>query len=299
MQSITELVSGYLSSLTLPGFGFNDVIEILLISYFIYQFMVWIKTTRAYSLLKGILIVLGFLFLAYVFSLNTILYVFRNLANVLIIGIMVIFQPELRKVLEDLGKKRFVFLDFLPEPEKVKQRFSDKTVNELVKACFDMGAVRTGALIVLEQDIDLADYERTGIRLDAILTSQLLINIFEKNTPLHDGAVLVRENRIVAATCYLPLSDNMGLSKQLGTRHRAGIGISEISDSVTVIVSEETGHVSVAENGRLTRCRNASELKEILGRAQRTEVLDKQRLQNIRKIFKGRRKKNAKKKVNK
>lgn len=129
----------------------------------------------------------------------------------------------------------------------MQERFNDKTINELVKACFDMGEVKTGALIVIEEEIRLDEYVRTGINIDGILTSQLLINIFEHNTPLHDGAVIVRGNRVVAATCYLPLSDNMELSKQLGTRHRAGVGISEATDSLTIIVSEETGQVSVAE----------------------------------------------------
>ena len=143
-----------------------------------------------------------------------------------------------------------------------EERFTDKTISELVKACFDMGEVKTGALIVIEQNELLTDYIRTGINLDAILTSQLLINIFEHNTPLHDGAVIVRENRIVAATCYLPLSDNMELSKQLGTRHRAGVGISEQTDSVTIIVSEETGQVSVAQGGKLTRSVNSDKTQE-------------------------------------
>ena len=286
MQSITQLLSSYLARLTLPGLGINDVVEILLLSFFIYQFMVWIKRTRAYSLLKGILMVLIFMLLAYCFNMNTIWYMFQHSVNVLIIGIMVIFQPELRKVLEDLGKKQFVS-SFLPFDggREVKERFSDKTITELVKACFDMGAVRTGALIVMEQEISLQDFERTGIKVDAVISSQLLINIFEKNTPLHDGAVLIRENRISAATCYLPLTDNMDLSKQLGTRHRAGVGISEVSDSVTIIVSEETGHVSVAENGRLISCRNQAELKEILVRAQHKQVVGGG---GIRNLWKGR-----------
>ena len=285
MQSISELFSGFLSRLTLPGIGVNDVVEIFLISFFVYQFMVWVKTTRAYTLLKGILMVIAFLILAYIFRLNTILYVFRNLANVLIIGVMVIFQPELRKVLEDLGRKQIVSSLFpLDGGREVVERFTDKTANELVKACFDMAAVRTGALIVIERNISLSEYERTGIRIDAVLTSQLLINIFEHNTPLHDGAVLIRGNRVVAATCYLPLSDNMELSKQLGTRHRAGVGISEVSDSLTIIVSEETGHVSVAESGRLSVCRDAAQLREELARAQNKKVIDTK----LRKLLKGR-----------
>ena len=142
--------------------------------------------------------------------MNTILWIFSNLASTLIVGVIVIFQPELRKVLEQLGQKR-IMASLIPfdAGKEVKERFTDKTISELVKACFDMGEVKTGALIVIEQNELLTDYIRTGINLDAILTSQLLINIFEHNTPLHDGAVIVRENRIVAATCYLPLSDNM------------------------------------------------------------------------------------------
>ena len=163
----------------------------------------------------------------------------------------------------------------------MEERFTDKTINELVKACFDMGEVKTGALIVIEQDIRLTEYERTGINIDAVLSSQLLINIFEHNTPLHDGAVIVRGNRVVSATCYLPLSDNMELSKQLGTRHRAGVGISEVSDSVTIIVSEETGKVSVAQDGKLTRNLNSAGLRKILVKAQNKKILENNKFRNL------------------
>ena len=213
---------------------------------------------------------------------RSILWIFSNLASTLIVGVIVIFQPELRKVLEQLGQKR-IMASLIPfdAGKEVKERFTDKTISELVKACFDMGEVKTGALIVIEQNELLTDYIRTGINLDAILTSQLLINIFEHNTPLHDGAVIVRENRIVAATCYLPLSDNMELSKQLGTRHRAGVGISEQTDSVTIIVSEETGQVSVAQGGKLTRSVNSAKLREILVRAQNKQVVDNSKLRHL------------------
>jgi len=160
----------------------------------------------------------------------------------------------------------------------VQARFTDKTINEIVKACFDMGEVKTGALIVIEQEVVLTEYERTGILLDSLITSQLLINIFEHNTPLHDGAVIVRGNRIVAATCYLPLSDNMELSKQLGTRHRAGVGISEVSDSFTIIVSEETGEVSTAMNGVLKRNITSAQLKEQLLHVQNKTVINNSKL---------------------
>ena len=282
MQNIAVTLSGYLSKLSLPNLGITDVLEIALISFFIYQFIVWIKFTRAYTLLKGILFVLLFILFAYILKMNTILWIIKNLSTILLTSVVVIFQPELRKMLEQLGQKKIMTTFFpLDAGKEVKARFTDKTVNELVKACFDMGEVKTGALIVIEQNIRLNEYERTGINVDAVLTSQLLINIFEHNTPLHDGAVLIRGNRIVAATCYLPLSDNMELSKQLGTRHRAGVGISEVSDSLTIIVSEETGQVSVAENGKLSRGLTSAELRAALVKAQNKKVINNSKLRHL------------------
>ena len=265
MQNISGNLIEMLSRMALPKIGIIDIIQIALIAFFVYQFMVWIKYTHAYTLLKGILVVLLFILVAYIFKMNTILWIFSNLASTLIVGVIVIFQPELRKALEQIGQKR-IMASLIPfdAGKEVKERFTDKTISELVKACFDMGEVKTGALIVIEQNELLTDYIRTGINLDAILTSQLLINIFEHNTPLHDGAVIVRENRIVAATCYLPLSDNMELSKELGTRHRAAVGISEVSDSLTIVVSEETGAVSLAMDGTLYRNIDADFLKSKL-----------------------------------
>jgi diadenylate cyclase len=279
MQRLIEGAMNYLNHISFPSIGIIDIIEIILISFFVYQFMVWIKYTRAYTLLRGILTVLFFILIAYIFNMNTILWFGKNLANVLITGVLVIFQPELRKVLEQLGQKKLVpdFFAF-DNAKEVKERFTDKTINEIVKACFDMAEVKTGALIVIEQDIRLTEYIRTGINLDAAITSQLLINIFEHNTPLHDGAVIIRGNRILSATCYLPLSDSMELSKQLGTRHRAGVGISEVSDSVTVIVSEETGSVSVARNGQLLRHVDSAKLREILEVAQNKKVVANNKL---------------------
>ena len=163
-------------------------------------------------------------------------------------------RDRLRKALEQLGQKNvianIVSFDSNKEPS---ERFSDRTINEVVKACFEMGKVKTGALIVIAMDIPLTEYERTGIVVDSAISSQLILNIFEHNTPLHDGAVIMCGDRITAATCYLPLSDNMELSKELGTRHRAAIGISEVTDSFTIVVSEETGAVSIAQGGRLWR----------------------------------------------
>ena len=263
MRNITDILARYLSDINLPSVSIIDVIEIILISFFVYQFMVWIKFTRAYTLLKGLLVIGAFLVIAYIFKMNTILWIVSKLAGALITAIVVIFQPELRKVIEQLGQKK-IMASIIPfdTGKEVKERFTDKTVNELIKACYDMAEVKTGALIVIEQEIRLDEYIRTGINVDAILTSQLLINIFEHNTPLHDGAVIVRGNRVASATCYLPLSDNLGLSKELGTRHRAGVGISEVTDSLTVIVSEETGKISVAYEGELERNLDADSLRD-------------------------------------
>lgn len=279
MNIIRQFLDNYIMKISLPDVGIIDIIEILIISVFIYQFMIWIKQTRAYALLKGIMVVLCFVVVVYIFNMNTLIWIINNIATVMVTALVIIFQPELRKILEQLGQKN-VIASVIPfeRGKEVQARFSDKTVNEIVKACFDMGEAKTGALIVIEQEVVLSEYERTGILLDSLITSQLLINIFEHNTPLHDGAIIVRGNRIVAATCYLPLSDNMELSKQLGTRHRAGVGISEVSDSFTIIVSEETGEVSTALNGRLKRNISAEQLKEQLVTVQNKTVINNSKL---------------------
>ena len=279
MNSVNQFLEKYVSKISLPSIGIIDIIEILIISVFIYQFMIWIKQTRAYTLLKGIMVVLCFVIVIYIFHMNTLIWIINNVATVMLTALVIIFQPELRKILEQLGQKNII-ASVIPfeSGKEVQARFTDKTINEIVKACFDIGEVKTGALIVIEQEVVLTEYERTGILLDSLITSQLLINIFEHNTPLHDGAVIVRGNRIVAATCYLPLSDNMELSKQLGTRHRAGVGISEVSDSFTIIVSEETGEVSTAMNGVLKRNITSAQLKEQLLHVQNKTVINNSKL---------------------
>ena len=285
MENIWAILDNYITKISLPRIGIIDIIEILLISVFVYQFMLWIKNTRAYTLMKGILVVVAFIFIAYIFEMNTILWIVQKLGSVLIMAILVIFQPELRKVLEQLGEKKYI-ASLIPfdSGKEIKERFTDKTISEIARACFDMGEVKTGALIVIEGDIILSEYERTGIMIDSLVSSQLIINIFEHNTPLHDGAVIVRNNRIVAATCYLPLSDNMALSKQLGTMHRAGVGISEVSDSLTIIVSEETGKVSTALGGKLNRNVSMEELKSELRILQNKTTIETSKF----KLWKGR-----------
>lgn len=254
IEKITTFSERYLTGLSMPDLIWTDIVEIIIISFLVYHVLVWIKTTKAWSLMRGVIVILVFVLLAALFSMTTILWIARNVFGVAVTAMIVIFQPELRKALEQLGRKNMLTTLFQFDNTRIAgELFSDKTINEIVRASFEMGKAKTGALIVIEQNDPLIDYERTGIILDSIVSSQLLINIFEHNTPLHDGAVVIRENRIVSATCYLPLSDNMELSKELGTRHRAGVGISEVTDSLTIIVSEETGRVSVALGGEIFR----------------------------------------------
>jgi len=266
----------------------TDIVEIAIIAILFYYMLVWIKNTRAWTLLKGVLVILVFIMLAALFQMNTILWIAEKFVSVAVIAIAVIFQPEMRKALESLGRHKLLMRFFNFEGTKTVGKFSDKTITELVRACFEMGKVKTGALIVVEDEMMLSEYERTGIAVDGIVTSQLLINIFEKNTPLHDGAVIVRGDRVVSATCYLPLSDSLTLSKDLGTRHRAAVGISEVSDSMTIAVSEETGRVSIAIGGELYRNVDADFLKNKLTFLQKREAevtvleLVKRRLKDVK-----------------
>ena len=265
MRAISSFFGNYLDNIYRPNVEFSDVVEILILAFFLYHIILWMKNSRAWTLLKGILVILLFALIASIFNFTTILWIAGKSINVALIAIVVIFQPELRKALEQLGNKKYLsgLLPFDDQRERA-ERFSEKTVNEIIKASYEMAKKKTGALIVIEQNINLEDYIKTGIAVDAYVTNQLLINIFEHNTPLHDGAVIIRGNRIVSATCYLPLSDNMELSKELGTRHRAGAGISEATDAFTIIVSEETGKVSIANNGNLVRNVDGEQLRNKL-----------------------------------
>ena len=282
-DKLAEYAKNFSSYRTTMDFG--DVAEILIIAVLLYYTLVWMKTTRAWILLKGLIVILVFLLLAYFFRMTTILWMAQNVLGFAVTALIVVLQPELRKALEALGKKNIIS-SVLPfdNSHRVNEEFSEKTINEITKACVEMGKVRTGALIVIEQKVSLRDYERTGIDVDGIVTSQLLINIFEHNTPLHDGAVIIQGNRVVSATCYLPLSDNLGLSKELGTRHRAGVGISEITDSLTIIVSEETGKISVAYEGELERNLDADSLRDRMHKILNNPVEEHKNLR----IWKGR-----------
>ena len=284
MEHFKELFGVYSQKIHMPAVRWTDIVEILIIAFLVYQIMKWAKTTRAWSLFKGLVVILVFILLAVVFHMNTILWIVRNVISIAAISLVVVLQPELRRALETLGQKNYLAsilnLDLQNEEEGL---FSNHTMDEIVRGCVEMGKAKTGALIVIEQNQPLTEYERTGIDVDGVVSSQLLINIFEHNTPLHDGAGIIRGNRITSATCYLPLSDNLYLSKELGTRHRAGVGISENTDSLTIIVSEETGKISVAYKGNLERSLNADRLRERLVMLQNKPVEDKKR-----KLWKGR-----------
>ncbi len=252
MDKINSFLQDFFSRMALPKFGVSAFVEILLLVVIVYSIIKWIKQTRAWIIVKGLGILLLAWVIAYLCEFNVFLWIFANTITVGITALIILFQPEFRKALEQLGQRNVMNpLNYLRDSER--ERFSDRTLEELVRASYELAKNKTGALIVLEQEVPLTDYEKTGIEIDAVVSSQLLINIFEHNTPLHDGAVIIRGNRVTAATCYLPLSDNMRLSKELGTRHRAGVGISEVSDSFTIIISEETGKVSVAQKGELYR----------------------------------------------
>lgn len=293
MERITEFTSEYLSAFRVPHVGILDILEIIILTFLIYQLLAMIKTSRAWTFLKGIAVVVVFLGVAVVLKMSTIIWVAEKMLTLVAIAVIVALQPEIRRMIEQIGQKNILAELLSFEYRERQGRFSDHTLDELVKACFEMGKVRTGALIVVEHNSSLLEYERTGIAVDGLVSSQLLINIFEHNTPLHDGAVIVRGDRVVSATCYLPLTDGRTLSKELGTRHRAGVGISELTDSMTIIVSEETGKVSVAYKGDLHYNLTPDSLKEKLELIQ-----DKPMEEKKSKFWKGRKKKTSNEKEN-
>ncbi len=249
-DNLKDFLAKYFNRLLIPRIHLLDWVEILLIAFVLYHLIKWIKRTRAWYLVKG-MVILGVVWvLVSLFRFTAIQWIFVNTINVGIIAIFIIFQPELRRALEQLGQRRL--LSFFGDSDS-GERYSDETRDEILTGVFEMAKVKTGALICIEGVISLEDYERSGIPTDSVVTAALLINIFEKNTPLHDGAVIIRGNRAAAATCILPVSENMRLSKDLGTRHRAGVGLSEITDALVIIVSEENGKVSIAQKGQLIR----------------------------------------------
>ena len=263
-QRMFDFISKYLTVFRLPRVGILDVLEIIILAFLLYQVMKWMKNTRAWAVVKGLAVILVFMAIAEILDMTTIIWIGKSLFTLGAVAIIVALQPEIRRLIEDLGKNNLLTTLILLGDKQNDGRFSDKTLNEIISASFEMGRSKTGALIVIEVDSPLEEYERTGITVDGLVSSQLLVNIFEHNTPLHDGAVIIRGDRVQSATCYLPLSDNRSLSKELGTRHRAGVGISEVTDALVIIVSEETGKVSVAQNGELFRSLDVIDLRRKL-----------------------------------
>jgi len=240
----------------------RDIIDIIIVAVVLYKVFTLIRETRAEQLIKGI-------FAIFVFEkisgegwleLYTINWILRNTMTVGVIAILIVFQPELRRGLEYIGRSSFFTKSFL----EIKGENISKTVDEIVEACASLSRQRIGALIVLERETGLNEVAQTGTMINGLVSSDLLINIFIPNTPLHDGAVIIKDDRIKAAACFLPLTDNMNISKELGTRHRAALGISERSDCLAIVVSEETGSISIAENGTLARHLDTKTLRQIL-----------------------------------
>lgn len=239
-------------------------VDIGIVAYIVYKLIVLVRETRAWQLIKGILLILAATELSKILGLKTINYILQGSLSVLTLGAIVLFQPELRRGLEQVGRSRFK--DFFNLDEANNRIQATALIEEIVKASGELSKTYTGALIVIEMNTRIGEIINTGIQLESNVSSELLINIFTPNTPLHDGAVIIRDNKIKAAACFLPLTDNPNLSKELGTRHRAALGISEVSDCIAVVVSEESGKVSFALNGGLTRNLTSDTLRKALNK---------------------------------
>ena len=251
--------------------GFSDpldiirtIIDISIVSWAVYKIIILVKETRAWQLIKGIVVILVATELSKMLGLKTINYLLSNMLSVLALGMIVLFQPELRRALEQIGRSRFK--DIFIFDESNTQIQITALIEEIVKACVELSAKYTGALIVIERNTKIGEIINTGTQLDSNVSSELILNLFVPDTPLHDGALIIRDNRIKAAACFLPLTDNPNLSKELGTRHRAALGITEVSDSIAVVVSEESGKISFALNGGLTRNLTPDMLRKALNK---------------------------------
>ncbi len=260
----------------------TDIIDIILVAIIIYQLLKMLKETRAIQLVKGIAILFVLMQVSAWMNFTTINYILRNVMQVGLFSVVVIFQPELRSLLERVGRSKVgKLMDFTSQREDIELELMTE---ELVRATVNMSQTKTGALIVLERETKLGDIIKSGTVINAEVSSSLLENIFVPKTPLHDGAVIIREDRIYTAGCLLPLTSNTNLSRELGTRHRAAIGMSEASDAMVIVVSEETGKISVAINGNLTRNLNAQTLKNAIMRALHSDEEDKS---SKKKLFRG------------
>ena len=262
----------------------RDIVDILIVAVMVYLLMRAIRGTRAGQLLRGIAVAAAIYALSAILHLNTVNYILNAIVQVALFAIIVIFQPELRKLLEQMG--RLKFLHYLGFSLEASPEDTEEVVRNIAAAAADMAESRTGALIVIERGTRLGEYMNSGTPLDANVTAELLKNIFVPNTPLHDGAVIIRDNKIITAGCVLPLTANTNLSSELGTRHRAALGLSETSDAVIVVVSEETGKISIAVNGSLTRNLNEASLSKaltkLLASEQKNDTLKRIKLRKSR-----------------
>lgn len=262
-KDILDSITGYI--------GFSDplsiikaLVDISIVAYVIYKVVILVKETRAWQLIKGILLILLATELSFLLGFKTTYYILNKTLNLFFLGVIILFQPELRRGLEQIGRSRFKDI-FNVDEENNKVKIT-AAIEEIVKACTEMSKTFTGVLIVIERNTRIGEIIKTGTHVESNISAELLINIFTPNTPLHDGAVIIRDNKIMAAACFLPLTDNPNLSKELGTRHRAALGITEISDSIAVVVSEESGKISFALNGGLTRNLTSDTLRKALNK---------------------------------
>lgn len=244
----------------LTTFQVTDLIDILVISVIVYYIILLVKETRAEQLIKGFIVILVFAQLSEALNLYTVHWVLSNLMTVVVILIIVVFQPELRRAFERLGRSRGWLLNFANNEDKK----TESRIEEIVRACMSLSRQKIGALIVLEGNTGLNDIIESGTEIDGYVTAELLINIFIPNTPLHDGAVVIRNDKVLAAGVFLPLTQNINLDRELGTRHRAALGISERSDALVVVVSEETGLISICSNGEIVRHLDEQTLRDML-----------------------------------
>ncbi|MFU0824255.1 diadenylate cyclase CdaA [Clostridium sp.] len=244
---------------TIKGINIYSVLDIIVVSYIFYKFYMLMHETRAEQLLKGILFIILLIPISSLLHLTTLNWILNKTITIGVLSFVIIFQPEIRKALEHIGRSAFNDKHILEDEEKMNM-----IITEIANAVENLSKSRTGALIVIEQTTGLGDIINTGTKLDSVISAALLENIFVVNTPLHDGASVIRNDRIAAAGCFLPLTNNNDINKQLGTRHRAAIGISEVSDALVIVVSEETGVISLAVNGNLTRYYTKERLKDIL-----------------------------------
>lgn len=242
-----------LSTLSIPSVHITDIIDIIIVAIVIYTVIHWIKETRAWSLFRGLMVIALFSLLSYNLHFYTITWIIERTFSVGVIAVIIIFQPELRKALEQIGASGFSSVTGLLQTKSSDDRLSPQDANEIAEACVKMAEVKTGALIVIERNVSMGDIvSASGVAVDAVISSQLLINIFEDKTPLHDGAVIIRDNRVAAASCILPVTQSE-IDQELGTRHRAAVGASEVSDAFIIVVSEETGKISIARDGKLEK----------------------------------------------